>query len=190
VQFEHDDAFVDEHFNQMREVYLRGGNVVPFPKQRVLACFQHLRAAGHLLAVSACLPDGTRIATGMFFMDGRELLLWTWAHRTRYRWYRPTELMTWTVMQRAMAAGCKSFDLMGGGDFKAKFGGAPDLFKYRWVWSRHMWIAQARNLAGLLHGWQQSLRGRVLRLAWRAGGAFAPAAANGKPHSPPQPEPS
>src|SRR5213078_1767517 len=128
------------------------------------------------------------IATGIFLVHARELFLWTWAHRSRYRWYRPTELMTWTVMQRAMALGCNTFDLMGGGDFKRKFGAEPELTKYRWVWSRYPWITRARDVAGVAHRWQQSLRGRLLRLALRSTGAFA--AASPTPPAPRPPTPS
>ncbi|MEP7227345.1 MAG: GNAT family N-acetyltransferase, partial [Gemmatimonadales bacterium] len=134
VKFEDDESFVDEHYDQVREVYVRGGNVVNFGRQRVLECFRHLRDAGNLVAVSVYLPDGTtNIATGMFTIEGKELLLWTWAHRAQHRWYRPTELMTWAVIQRAVAAGCDSFDLMGLGKFKTKFGATLDQRKYRWV---------------------------------------------------------
>jgi len=168
VQFEEDESFVDEHYDQLCEVYARNGVVVPFGKRRVLECFRHMRAAGQLLAVSVRLPRTTTcIATGMFFQDGRELLLWTWTHRTRYRWYRATELMTWTVMQRAMAAGCTSIDFMGGGDFKAKLGGEPELSKSRWIRSRYRWLTAARSAAAHGYRWQQALRGRLgqLRLA-------------------------
>lgn len=183
VRFAEDAAFADEHYDQVREVYVRGGNVVPFGPERVRACVQHMRTAGKLLAVSVSLPDGPVIATGIFLVHARELFLWTWAHRSRYRWYRPTELMTWTVMQRAMALGCNTFDLMGGGDFKRKFGAEPELTKYRWVWSRYPWITRARDVAGVAHRWQQSLRGRLLRLALRSTGAFA--AASPTPPAPP-----
>ncbi|HZB27560.1 MAG TPA: GNAT family N-acetyltransferase, partial [Gemmatimonadales bacterium] len=166
VRFESDESFVDEHYEQIKEVYVRGGHAVNFKRQRVLECFRQLRESGNLLAVSVILPDKpTVIATGMFSIEGTELLLWTWAHRSEHRWYRPTELMTWRVMQRAMEAGCQTFDLMGLGDFKTKFGAELDSRKYRWVRSRYRWLTGMRDLAakGLL--WQQSLRGRVVR--WR-----------------------
>ena len=41
--------------------------------------------------------------------EGKELLLWSWAHSTRYRWYRATELLTWAVMTRAMERGCETY---------------------------------------------------------------------------------
>jgi hypothetical protein len=163
VRFEADESFVDEHFEQIDEVYVRGGHAVNFGRQRVLECFRAMRKAGNLLAVSVYLPDRTNIATGMFTVEGKELLLWTWAHRLKYRWHRPTELMTWTVMQRAMQAGCESFDLMGLGDFKTKFGAELDNRKYRWVRSRYRWLTGMRDLAAKGLQWQQALRGRVAR---------------------------
>jgi CelD/BcsL family acetyltransferase involved in cellulose biosynthesis len=165
VRFEDDERFVDEHYEQVREVYVRGGNTLPFGKRRILECFRRLRAAGNLLATSVYLPDGqTSVATGMFTVEANELLLWTWAHRTAHRWYRPTELMTWTVMQRAMAAGCNTFDFMGIGEFKTKLGAQLDDRKYRWVRSRYHWLTQLRDWAQKGFYWQQRLRGRLVRL--------------------------
>lgn len=170
VKFETEESFVDEHYDQLREVFARGGNVIPFGKKRALEFFRHMKASGNLLAVSVYLPnDGPNIATGMFTVEGRELLLWMWTHRTHYRWYRPTELMTWTVMQRAMQMGCDTFDFMGRGDFKAKFGAELDNTKHRWVWSRYEWLAVTRTLASRGYKWQQSMRGRMVRrIAWPA----------------------
>ena len=163
VRFEQDESFVDEHYAQIKEVYVRGGHAINFGRRRVLECFRRTRDAGSLLAVSVYLPDGTSIATGMFTIEGTELLLWTWAHRAQFRWYRPTELMTWTVMQKAIAAGCESFDLMGLGDFKMKFGAERDDRKYRWVRSRYRWLGRVRDLAASGMRWQMVLRGRVTR---------------------------
>jgi hypothetical protein len=169
VRFETDETFVDEHYRQIKEVYVRGGHAVNFSRERVLACFRSLRAAGNLLAVSVYLPNRINIATAMFSVEGSELLLWTWAHRIKYRWHRPTELMTWAVMQRAMEAGCVTLDLMGLGDFKTKFGAELDNRKYRWVRSRYRWLAGMRELAAKGLHWQQKIRGRVAR--WSSAGA-------------------
>jgi hypothetical protein len=167
VRFETDERFVDEHFEQIREVYVRGGHTVNFERTRVLECFRRMSEAGKLLAVSVSLPDEpVRIATGMFTIEGSELLLWTWAHKEQYRWYRPTELMTWRVMQRAMQSGCRTFDLMGLGDFKTKFGAELDQRKYRWVRSRYRWLTGMRDLAAKGLYWHHALRGRVVR--WRS----------------------
>ncbi len=164
VRFETEESFVDEHYRQIKEVYLRGGNAVSFKRQRVLECFRRLRDSGNLVAVSVYLPNRDNIATGMFTIEGRELLLWTWAHRSKYRWHRPTELMTWTVMQRALQEGCETFDLMGLGEFKAKFGAELDHRKYRWIRSRYRWILGVRDFAARGFQWQQMVRGRMARL--------------------------
>jgi CelD/BcsL family acetyltransferase involved in cellulose biosynthesis len=163
VRFETDESFVDEHFEQIKEVYVKGGHVVNFGRSRVLECFRAMRDAGNLVAVSVYLPNRVNIATGMFTIEGRELLLWTWAHRLKYRWHRPTELMTWSVMQRALENGCDTFDLMGLGDFKSKFGAELDNRKYRWIRSRYRWLTGMRDLAAKGLQWQQALRGRVAR---------------------------
>ena len=164
VRFESDERFVDEHYSQIREVYVRGGHTVNFKRQRVLQCFRALRRAGNLIAVSVYLPNRVNIATGIFSIEGEELVLWTWAHRVKYRWHRPTELMTWTVMQRAMSAGCTTFDLMGLGEFKTKFGAELDNRKYRWIRSRYRWLTGMRDIAAKGLQWQQSMRGRMARL--------------------------
>ncbi len=170
ARIEDDEAVAAEHYAQLHEVFVRGGNTVSFPRARALEFFRRMRAAGKLLAVSVYLPEGANIATGLFTIDGRELLLWSWAHRTAHRWFRPTELLTWTVMTRAMAAGCETLDFMGLGDFKTKFGAALDDTKYRWVRSRYRWLGRARDFAERGYRWQQSLRGRIARMrmfGWR-----------------------
>jgi hypothetical protein len=173
VRFEEDERFVDEHYDQVCEVFTRGGNSVPFRKRRVLEYFRHLRASGNLLAAAVYLPSGECIATSTFAMEGNELVLWNWTHRTRHRWYRPTELMTWTVMRRAAALGCNTFDMMGRGDFKTRFGAELDETRYRWVRSRYQWIGRLRDLASDGYRLQQAARGRLARLRLRIVAALA-----------------
>src|SRR6266566_4780073 len=85
------------------------------------------------------------------------------ARRTRYRWYRPTELMTWTVMQRALQAGYLTFDLNGEGAFKEKFGAVPDATKHRWVLSDPPWLTSLRFWAERGYRVQQAIRGHLAR---------------------------
>ena len=167
VRFDDGEPFVAEAYDQMREVFIRGGHQVPFSKRRVQAYVARMKAAHHLVAASVVLPDGgPPIAVGLFTIDAHELLLWQWAHRTAYRWYRPTELMTWTVMQRALRAGCRTFDMMGLGTFKANFGAVVDDTQYRWMWSRHGTLLELRDLAEIWYRRQQSARGQLARW-WR-----------------------
>ena len=186
TKLEDDERFVDEHYRQLTEVYRRGGFTVPFGKQRVLEFFRRLKASDNLIAISVYLPGGrVNIATGMFLVEGKELLLWMWAHRQHYRWYRPTELMTWTVMQRAIQLGCETFDFMGRGEFKTKFGAEPDLTKVRWLRGRPRWLMAARNVAKTAYGWQQTLRGRASLATRQATGFIARAGRPAHPVRPP-----
>lgn len=164
AKIESEESFVDEFYDQVREVFARRGNIVPFSRKRALQLFQYMKDAGNLLAISIRMPDdGARIATGMFLIEGPELYLWNWTHRTRYRWYCPTELLTWMAMQKGMEAGCTTFDMAGSGDAKAKFGAVPDETVYRWIRSRYQWLASLRTMARKVFKWQQSFRGRIVR---------------------------
>ncbi len=162
VRFETEESFVDELYDQTREVFARRAKTVPFGRESMLECFRHLRDGGHLLAISVLMPgDGTCIATGLFMIEGRELHLWGWAHRTSYRQQCPSELLTWAAMQKAMEAGCVTMDMAGGGDFKQKFGAVRDVSLTHWMWSRYEWLARLRHSAEKAYRWQQSVRGQL-----------------------------
>jgi len=162
VRFEDDERFVDEAYSQIEEGCTRRGHAMTFGIERARAFFRHMKAASNLVAVSVHLPDGgPSIATGMFTIEGKELLLWQWAHRTEYRWYRPTELMTWTVMQKAMAAGCEVLDLTGGGAFKRNFGATQDFSLRQWMRGRFKWYVHARHWAEQCYRWHLTWRDRL-----------------------------
>lgn len=166
TRFRDDEEFVDEIYDQITEVFARGGNTVSYGKKRVESFFRRMKEAGSLMSLGVYLPDGeTCIATGLFAVRNKELLLWSWTTRTAHRWYSPTELMTWTAMRRAMEMGCESFDLMGlgNGGYKAKFGAEFDTNNLRWVRSRYRWLTPARDLALKCYHWQQSVRGQLAR---------------------------
>jgi hypothetical protein len=158
----------------MREVFRRRAVAIPLTHRRVLECFRHLKASGNLLAISIRLPDEreTCIATGLFMIEGLELHLWAWAHRTIYGSYSPMEFLTWTVMRKGMEAGCVTLDLAGGGDAKLKYGAVMDRSLLHWMWSRYEWLAQLRDRAEKAYRWQQRLRGRLARsMSVRASGS-------------------
>jgi CelD/BcsL family acetyltransferase involved in cellulose biosynthesis len=185
ARLESDESFVAECYDQIKEVFTRRGAAVPFSEARVLECFRFMRDSGNLLAIAIRKPDDNECAaTGIYLVDGRELILWCWTHRTKYRSYSPTELLTWTAMQKAMQLGCTVFDMTGGGDAKPKFGAYPYDRMYRWTRSRYRWLARSRQLAKRTYRWQQSLRGRLARgLGERGNGAGAPETANSEPEA-------
>lgn len=163
ARVESDESFVDEFYDQVVQVFARRGKAVSFSRDRVVTLFRHMHGTGRLLPIGVYGPEGqTCMATGMFLIDGRELYLWMWAHRTEFRWYCPTELLTWTAMRIAAEAGCTTFDMAGGGDAKEKFGAIPDERVYRWIWVRYAWLIALRDLARRAFKWQQSVRGRLV----------------------------
>jgi len=163
AKIETDDCFIDEFYDQLKEVFTRRGNAVPFSLKRARQWFLHMKESGNLLAISICTPEGICIATGLFMVEGRELNLWGWTHRTKYRPYCPTELLMWTALEHGMKAGCETLDMAGGGAAKAKFGARPDETVYRFLWSRYEWLAHLRHSAEKTYRWQQRFRGRLAR---------------------------
>lgn len=164
LRLESSASFAPEAYRQIGEVFIRGGNAVPFPLARVEAFLSCMQAAGTLVAVSARLPDtGECIACALFTISDGELLLWQWAHRPEHRWYRATEALTWTAMRQAMARGCTTMDLMGEGQFKANFGATLQAPHRRWIRSRYPWLTPLRHAAERGYRWQQGLRGRYMR---------------------------
>jgi CelD/BcsL family acetyltransferase involved in cellulose biosynthesis len=157
------ESFVSEAFDQTKEVFTRRGNAVPFSYKRMLTCYEALAKAGTLLALNAKTAEGKSMATGLFSLDGRELVLWMWTHRYEARQHSPTEFMTWTAMEYAAARGCTVFDMTGGGEAKRKFGGEPDEQTLRWIRSRYSWMRTARELARRAYRWQQRTRGKLRR---------------------------
>jgi len=153
TKFEDDERFVDEHYEQLKEVYRRGGSRLPFGKQRVLEFSGSSRRAANLVAVSVYLPGGrVNIATGIFTIEGSELLLWMWRTASTTAG-TAHELMTWTVMQRAIQQGCETFDRMGRGDFKTKFGRARPAESALACWGGIAGWMAARKVAKRAYGW-------------------------------------
>jgi D-aspartate ligase len=180
IRFGVDDAFAHDHFDQVRQVYRRGGMEVPFSEERLAAGIRAMNASGALLALSAFLPaSDIRIATATFLVEGDELQLWMWAHHPHYRWYRATELMTWRAMRHAMSLGCRTFDMMGRGEFKEKFGATLDESRRRWIRSDSRMLAAARPVARAWYRTRQVVRGRVHRSASRVASATRWAAGDG-----------
>lgn len=162
VRARDDFPFIDEFYGQLKDVFARRGKSIPFGRGRVASCFKHMQQTGNLLALSVHLPETQAcIATGLFFVNGCELTLWGWTHRHEYRWYCPTEILTWTAMQKGMEAGCTTLDMSGGGEAKAKFGALPDQGNYRWMRSRYRAVHVLRECTKKAFRLKQRLTGRM-----------------------------
>jgi len=162
VRMEKQEGFAAECYEHIKEVFTRRGKAVPFGAGRVRVLLRALQESDQVIAMSVRLPESDApIATGIFLVDGRELILWSWTHCKKYGSLRPTELLTWTAMQEGMKRGCTTLDMAGGGEAKVKFGASLDGRGFRWLRTRYGWLGVARSLAKRTYRFQQRLRGRI-----------------------------
>ena len=127
VRIEHaeDDAFADEYYAQLQDVFAKQGKVPTYPLERVRALVRHMRGTGDTLLVRALAPDGTCIGTGIYPAHNRVAEFWGNASWREHQHYRPNEALHWYAMRYWKARGVRVFDWGGGGSYKEKYGVVP-----------------------------------------------------------------
>jgi hypothetical protein len=127
VTIEHatDDAFADEYYAQLQDVFAKQGKVPTYPAERVRALVRHMRDGGNALLVRARAPDGTCIATGIYPALNRVAEFWGNASWRAHQQLRPNEALHWYAMRYWKARGVTVFDWGGGGRYKEKYGVVP-----------------------------------------------------------------
>lgn len=119
-----DDGIVDEFYGYLTATFGRQGLSPTYGPDRVRYLMEAVGPSGALLALRIVSPDGEPLAAS--FSVGRNRMAVAWGmgfDRTNDR-YHAIELMWWETMRRWRAAGLSFFDLGGGGEYKAKYGGA------------------------------------------------------------------
>lgn len=122
IEVAEDDAFADEYFSQLEEVFARQGKRPTYDKARVRALMKAALPSGHLLALRARDPEGLCVATAIFPAMDRVMYFWGGASRQAHRSLRPNEALFWFAMRHWKARGVMTFDMGGGGDYKRKYG--------------------------------------------------------------------
>jgi hypothetical protein len=140
-----DDAFANEYFEQLEDVFAHQGLVPTFDLARVRSLIKHLLPTGDLLLLRTRNQEGACLATGMFFGKYKRghfwgNASWHWAHSLR-----PNESLHWRAMMHYRARGALDYE-MGGGGYTYKYG-AKRCQQLRFRISKYPWIASARNLA-------------------------------------------
>lgn len=139
------DAFVQVHYDQLKEVCARKGT---HPKKSQTA--SRMRALCNalfpnrvfMLQVVGNDEDGNKqiMSTGIFCIDKGECSYWTGASYARYQKYCPNELMVWEAMKMMSAEGAGDLNFCGMASYKLKFGTkyayVPRMifYKYRWLY--------------------------------------------------------
>lgn len=68
-------------------------------------------------------PDGATLGTGVAVGRNRVAVAWGMAFDRDNDEFHPIELLWWETMRHWRARGATLFDMGGGGDYKAKYGG-------------------------------------------------------------------
>ncbi len=162
-----DPGFADEYYSQLEDVFAKQGVFPTYPRDRVHALIRHLLPTGNLLLLRARDPEGRCIASGIFPAYNRTMHFWGGASWRQHQILRPNELLMWTAMLHWKARGIGRFDLVGGGEYKRKYG--PVEIGVPWFRrSRYRWLMPLRRRAEWAFYKLEDLRGRFANLSGKA----------------------
>ena len=116
------DAFADEYYSQLVEVFARQSLSPTYGPERVRELIRCLHPTGRLLLLRARSPDGQGIATAVFPAMNGTAYFWGGASRRSGQILRPNEALFWYAMRYWRDRGMTTLDMGGGGDYKRKYG--------------------------------------------------------------------
>ena len=118
-----DAGFADEYHAQLVEVFARQGLAPTYGVERVRQLMRALKDTGQLATMRVATRDGEGIATVIAIGRKDTAVLWGAAFRRSHAESHPNELLHWEAMRVWRARGAVRYDMGGGGDYKAKYGG-------------------------------------------------------------------
>lgn len=159
IEKAHDEAFTEDFYVQLEDVFAKQSLVPTFDRRRVQLLVKHLLPTGRLLLVRARDPEGTCIATGIFPAMNTHMYFWGGASWRAHQHLRPNEAVQWYAMRYWKSRGIPFYDMVGGGEYKRKYGGQG--FRTNWLRkSRFRALELGRQVAKHLFGWKQHFLGR------------------------------
>ncbi len=153
-----DEAFVDDFYNQLQDVFAKQKLVPTYKRERVAALIKHLLPTGNLLLVRARDPEGNCIATGIFPGINQMMYFWGGASWRADQNLRPNEALQWFAIRYWKERGISSYDMGGAGEYKRKYGGREIAVPWGRV-SRYPLLETMRNTARSLVDLKQRLWG-------------------------------
>jgi len=158
IEEAHDAAFVDDYYEQLKDVFAKQGLVPSYTVDRVRKLVRHLEPTGHILLLRARDSKGQCIATGIFPGFNRIAEFWGNASFRQSQILRPNELIHWYAMRYWKRRGVQVFDWGGEAKYKEKYGCVPH--KVPWfVKSRYELVSQLRNQAKSIFARKQRFLG-------------------------------
>jgi len=161
-----DSAFADEHYDQLKHVFAVKNSVPPFGVERVKRLIEWVYPSGNLLMLRARNKEGICIATSIFAGMNQIMFHWGAASWRHYSQVRPNEILVWHAIRYWKARGIRTFELIGRGDYKLKFGSQPIVIPWVRI-SRNRAISFLRTSAQKAFWTAQSAAGRVAHVADR-----------------------
>ncbi|HWH60048.1 MAG TPA: GNAT family N-acetyltransferase [Terriglobales bacterium] len=153
-----DDLFVDEYYEQLKDVFAKKGLVPTYSRNLVRLFIRHLYPTGNLLLLRARDPDGKCIATGLFPGMNKLAQFWGNASVRSGQHLRPNQAMHWYAIRYWRAHGAECFDWGGGGTYKEKYG-SQKILVHRFCKSRTFILPVLRDQAYTLFKCKQRIRG-------------------------------
>jgi len=153
-----DDAFADDYYAQLIDVFAKQGLVPTYGVERVRALIGSLRRGEQVLLLRALDPDGKCIATGIYPGMNRVAQFWGNASFRSGQSFRPNEALNWFAQRTWKSRGAEVFDWGGGGTYKAKYGCTP-IRTPRFCQSKYPVLAHLRSAAQLAFQGRQKLLG-------------------------------
>jgi hypothetical protein len=144
-----DLTFADDYYAQLVDVFAKQSLTPTYGVERVRELIRALFPTGRLLLVRARAPSGECIATGIFPAMNGTAYFWGSASWRQHQHYRPNEAIFWHAMKYWKHRGMNFLDLVGGGDYKRKYGPA-ELTVPSFRKSRIAGLAQLRDVAEVL----------------------------------------
>jgi hypothetical protein len=146
IEEAHDEAFADEYYAQLLDVFAKQDLVPTYSVGRVRSLIRHLLPTGNLLLLRARDPAGRCIGTSVFVGMNDCSYFWGNASWRADQHFCPNEPLQWYAIRYWKRRGMRSHNLGGRGGYKRKYGGQPVDY-YRLSKSKYPWIALARDVA-------------------------------------------
>lgn len=153
-----DDAFAEEYYAMLQDVFAKQGLVPTYKLDRVVSLIKFLRPTGRLLLLRARSADGAAIAAYLFPGFKTTMMGWGGASWRQYQKFQPNEAMFWYAMRYWKERGMQTFDMCGGGEYKRKYGGRRIVVPWARL-SRYRIFSLGRRAAAKAFWWRWKLLG-------------------------------
>lgn len=151
--------FADDFYEQLVEVFAHQGLVPTYGVERVRQLITALQPTGQLLLVRIAAPEGRCVGSGVSVGRNRTAVNWGTAFFRADSELHPNDVLWWEAMRYWRSRGALRYDMGGGGDYKAKYGGVetPTFHFHR---SRYGVLRYGRSAVRSLFRARQVIAGR------------------------------